>query len=268
MLTDAMTQEALFDSGSGNHCLFGTRLKRIWKKISGLPPESQWLGQDPPADPALSRRGWPPLHGLLETLQLHNCAERCALSISNQGSNKDASIGISLAVNSGFRAGHNLACSLRACDLWGSGAEGHSHINLLPNGVITTERNVPKHIQNCLVVLAWSHPISRIPLAARGESTGHLRTSFWLPGDVGIIWWRLFCPQRRQPIRARNPLPLSHLGFEHRWPRDNVMQHWHNCHHRCSHRKRSSDRKGYQSQRANLGSVSLLCLNCWRTAEN
>lgn len=60
--------EALFDSGSDIHCMFGghpifsTRRKKeslqLGTGLDGrLSPESQWLGQDPPADPALSRRG-------------------------------------------------------------------------------------------------------------------------------------------------------------------------------------------------------------------
>ena len=185
---DAMSHEALFDSGS--HCMFGgdqifRRVFRVRKSPTGdgLPPESQWLGQDPPADPALSRRGWPPAISAAWDAGIPTGSQHVQSSGVKQSA--DASIGISLAVNSGFRAGHNLASSWRAC-AWSAGLRNRRSYadQILPNGdrIYQKKETFPKfsqYIQNSLVMFSLKPSNFGNTFGPRlFELTGHLRTSF------------------------------------------------------------------------------------------
>jgi len=117
-----MSHEALFDSGSDIHCMFGgdqieTRLqKESLQRLTGC---------------CLSLSGWGKTHQQIQLFQeeddhllsaRHELLEIAGIPTGSQHvqssgvkQSADASIGISLAVNSGFRAGHNLASSWRAC---------------------------------------------------------------------------------------------------------------------------------------------------------
>ena len=196
---DAMSHddhEALFDSGSDIHCMFGgdqffRRVER--RKVSNW--GRVWTGVC-----RLSLSGWGKTHQQIQLFQEEDDHLQHGMSCWNpyrfttcphktgvKRQSADASIGISLAVNSGFRAGHNLASSWRAA--WSVGLRNRRSYayQILPNGdriyiyIYQKKETFPKfsqYIQNSLVMFSLKPSNFGNTFGPRGELTGHLRTFF------------------------------------------------------------------------------------------